>query len=124
MTKGHIPRDFYVEKLRARRMNGFVKVITGIRRCGKCDYTSAGDNQVNDDDKSGMLYEVPATLNDTWGYKPFDQNWKSADKVMSVREQLASLHTNYLLNIGPDPLGRIPAPCAEILRSAAPRLNV
>ena len=91
--------------------------------CGKCDYTSAGDNQVNDDDKSGMLYEVPATLNDTWGYKPFDQNWKSADKVRSVREQLASLHTNYLLNVGPDPLGRIPAPCAEILRSAAPRLK-
>ena len=35
MAKGHIPRDFYVEKLLARRMNGFVKVITGIRRCGK-----------------------------------------------------------------------------------------
>lgn len=30
-----IPRDFYVDKLLARRMNGFVKVITGIRRCGK-----------------------------------------------------------------------------------------
>ena len=30
-----IRRDFYVEKLLGRRMNGFVKVITGIRRCGK-----------------------------------------------------------------------------------------
>ena len=30
-----IPRELYVEKLLARRMNGFVKVITGIRRCGK-----------------------------------------------------------------------------------------
>ena len=35
MAKRRIPRDFYVEKLLARRMNGFVKVITGIRRCGK-----------------------------------------------------------------------------------------
>ena len=35
MAKRHIPRDSYVEKLLARRMNGFVKVITGIRRCGK-----------------------------------------------------------------------------------------
>lgn len=30
-----IPRDAYVEKLMTRRLNGFVKVITGIRRCGK-----------------------------------------------------------------------------------------
>ena len=30
-----IQRDLYVERLLARRMNGFVKVLTGIRRCGK-----------------------------------------------------------------------------------------
>lgn len=30
-----IMRDFYVGRLLSRRMNGFVKVITGIRRCGK-----------------------------------------------------------------------------------------
>ncbi len=35
MRKISIARDSYVERLLARRMNGFVKVITGIRRCGK-----------------------------------------------------------------------------------------
>ena len=35
MRKVSIARDSYVETLLARRMNGFVKVITGIRRCGK-----------------------------------------------------------------------------------------
>ena len=35
MARTQIPRELYVEKLLARRMNGFVKVITGIRRCGK-----------------------------------------------------------------------------------------
>ena len=35
MKKIQIKRDIYVEKLLARRLNGFVKVITGIRRCGK-----------------------------------------------------------------------------------------
>ena len=35
MEKGLIKRGFYVEKLMSRRMNGFVKVITGVRRCGK-----------------------------------------------------------------------------------------
>ncbi len=35
MKNIQIKRDVYVEKLLARRLNGFVKVITGIRRCGK-----------------------------------------------------------------------------------------
>ena len=35
MKNTRIPRASYVEKLMSRRMNGFVKVITGIRRCGK-----------------------------------------------------------------------------------------
>ncbi len=30
-----IPRNFYLEKLISRRHNGLIKVITGIRRCGK-----------------------------------------------------------------------------------------
>ena len=35
MKKISIQRDSYVEKLMSCRLNGFVKVITGIRRCGK-----------------------------------------------------------------------------------------
>ena len=30
-----IQRDFYLEKLIQRKGNGLIKVITGIRRCGK-----------------------------------------------------------------------------------------
>ena len=30
-----IRRDFYLDKLIKRRNNGLIKVITGIRRCGK-----------------------------------------------------------------------------------------
>ena len=30
-----IKRDFYLKKLICRRNNGLIKVITGIRRCGK-----------------------------------------------------------------------------------------
>ena len=35
MHEREIKRDSYVEKLLSRQMNGFVKIITGIRRCGK-----------------------------------------------------------------------------------------
>ena len=30
-----IKRDLYLEKLCSRRRNGMIKVVTGIRRCGK-----------------------------------------------------------------------------------------
>ena len=35
MSTTVIRRDRYVEQLKARMHNGLVKVITGIRRCGK-----------------------------------------------------------------------------------------
>lgn len=30
-----IKRDIYLEKLKNKKENGLIKVITGIRRCGK-----------------------------------------------------------------------------------------
>lgn len=97
---------------------------------GMGDYRSTGDNQVDFDVKTGAshrpgesavghrtgLYECPATLNDTWGYKSFDNNWKSADKVLELKQRLNARGINYLLNVGPDYLGRFPAPAIDILR--------
>ncbi|MBQ8576879.1 MAG: alpha-L-fucosidase [Clostridia bacterium] len=83
---------------------------------GRGDYASAGDNEIPDDNKGTMLFETPATLNDTWGYKSFDNNWKSPEKVRQIKEHLNARGINYLLNVGPDYLGRIPAPAADILR--------
>lgn len=85
---------------------------------GRGDYASAGDNEIPDDDKGAMLFETPATLNDTWGYKSFDNNWKDPETIKKIREHLNSRGINYLLNVGPDYLGRIPAPAVEMLRKA------
>lgn len=85
---------------------------------GMGDYDSADDNYIPDDDKGALLYETPATLNDTWGYKAFDQNWKDARRVLEIKEHLNTRGINYLLNVGPDALGRIPAPAVDILREA------
>lgn len=62
------------------------------------------------------LFETPATLNDTWGYKSYDQNWKSAEEVKRIKEHLNSRGINYLLNVGPDALGRFPAAATDILK--------
>ena len=66
---------------------------------------------------NNIFYEVPATLNDTWGYKAYDQNWKSAEKVLKIKNDLNSKGINYLLNVGPDHLGRFPAPAVEVLKN-------
>lgn len=97
-----------------------------VRECQPCclvnsrigngfgDYESAGDNFIPGDDKGNLLYETPATLNDTWGFKYFDNNWKDADKVYKIKTHLNERGINYLLNIGPDWLGRLPGAAFDI----------
>ncbi len=88
---------------------------------GMGEYRSLSDNQVTVDFVPDGLIESPATLNDTWGFKHFDQNWKDADRIIAIREHLRSHGVNYLLNVGPDYLGRIPAPSVDILREVGRR---
>ncbi len=42
-----------------------------------------------------------------WGYTRFNPNWKSAEQLLQYLIQAAQGGGNYLLNIGPDPRGRI-----------------
>ena len=88
---------------------------------GFCDYISADDNEIPNENNNG-LYETPCTLNLTWGFKPADQNWKSADEVLKIKNHLNSQGINYLLNIGPDHLGRFPAKSIEILKEVGKRV--
>ena len=83
---------------------------------GLGDYRSMGDNEIPDEYMNDILVETPATLNQTWGFKYFDADWKSADEVLRIKKHLNDRGVNYLLNVGPDHLGRIPAPAQDILR--------
>ena len=65
------------------------------------------------------LYETAATLNDTWGYKYFDHSWKSPETVLKNKNHLNFMGINYLLNVGPDALGRIPSISQDILLKVA-----
>lgn len=80
------------------------------------DYGSLGDNQIPVGRIAGE-YETPATMNDTWGYKSRDRNWKSVDTLLYLLVDLASKGLNYLLNVGPTAKGEIPAPSVARLRA-------
>lgn len=84
---------------------------------GKGDYRSCGDNEIPNESVGDELVEAPTTLNTTWGYKTFDNEWKDADKVREIKKHLNDRGINYLLNVGPDYLGRIPVMAEKILRA-------
>lgn len=81
---------------------------------GMQDFDSLGDNLFPVDGGETPV-ESAATLNDTWGYKSGDQNWKPFAEIRDTLIDLASRNTNLLLNFGPDGCGRIPAPALEVL---------
>ncbi len=82
---------------------------------GLGDYVSCGDNELPTDNDA--LYEAPITLNHTWGYKAFDNDYKSEREVKEILRRCRLAGANLLLNIGPDPLGRLPAPSISVLKS-------
>ena len=105
---------------------------------GAYDYVSLGDNEIPSavpenaavaeaamNEINGFkpspygLYEPAATINHSWGYFAWDHDWKSAETIAANRQKLGRLGINYLLNGGPDELGRIPLKSQQILRRAA-----
>ena len=89
-------------------------LVSGRIGSGLGDYASTGDNFIP------LLptkkpWEVPATLNHTWGFNKFDTAWKQPEAIIRNLVKIVSRGGNYLLNIGPDGLGRIPAESQRIL---------
>ena len=61
-------------------------------------------------------WEACMTMNDTWGFKSYDENWKSGPTLIRTLVDIASKGGNYLLNVGPTALGEIPGPSIERLK--------
>ncbi len=65
----------------------------------------------------GFDWEACMTMGSSWGYKSWDTEWKSAEVLVQNLLRIASLGGNYLLNIGPTPLGEIPQESIERLQA-------
>ena len=81
------------------------------------DYATAQDNAIPPDLQAEIDWETPATINDTWGFKTHDHNWKSTTQLIQNLIEIVSKGGNYLLNIGPDAEGAIPQPSVERLQA-------
>lgn len=72
----------------------------------------------------GVYWESCMTMNDTWGFKRNDHNWKSPRVLLHQLIDCASKGGNYLLNVGPTAEGEIPAPSVERLAEMGRWLRV
>lgn len=72
----------------------------------------------------GKDWETCMTINNTWGFKTTDTDFKSSDSLLHNLIDIASKGGNYLLNVGPTPQGTIPQPEVDRLRAMGDWLKV
>ena len=56
-------------------------------------------------------------MNDSWGYQPFDRNYKSPNMIVRTLADVISMGGNLLIDIGPKADGSIPAEQVKILEN-------
>ena len=73
------------------------------------DFWIPGDNKIPEGKEAKDTYwETPGTLNNTWGYKSYDVDWKSTEELVYWITEITSKGGNYLLNVGPTAEGVFP----------------
>ncbi|WP_085536816.1 alpha-L-fucosidase [Massilibacteroides vaginae] len=86
-----------------------------------------GENKAGYSGESGISalpLETCETMNGMWGYKMTDQNYKSTKDLIHYLVKAAGKNANLLMNVGPQPDGRIPAVAIERLKEVGAWMNV
>jgi alpha-L-fucosidase len=73
---------------------------------------------------AGVDWETCMTMNDTWGYKASDHDFKTTRQLIRTLVDVASKGGNFLLNVGPDGDGRIPETSVQRLKGMGAWLAV
>ena len=101
----------------------------GMQGLSKTDQEYAGDfgtpeQEIPANGLPGVDWESCMTMNTTWGYKFYDDKWKSTEEIIRNLIDIASKGGNYLLNVGPTAEGLIPAPSRERLAAVGKWMNI
>jgi alpha-L-fucosidase len=102
--------------------NGVAGTTDGQQRVG--DYGTPEQTIPANGFGPGVDWETCMTMNDTWGFKKQDQNWKSTQTLIRNLVDIASKGGNYLLNVGPTSEGLIPDASIERLNQIGQWMSV
>ena len=72
----------------------------------------------------GQNWETCMTMNNSWGYRKSDNNWKSSEILIRNLVKIAARGGNYLLNIGPKPDGTFPEESVHRLKEIGRWMDV
>jgi len=86
--------------------------------------TETPEQHIPDTGLGDRDWEACMTINDTWGFKSNDHNWKSSKTLIQQLIDIASKGGNYLLNVGPTKEGLIPGPSVERLEDMGKWMEV
>ncbi|AQQ70371.1 Alpha-L-fucosidase [Limihaloglobus sulfuriphilus] len=120
---------FSIDKAKSRRLCDFVHelqpacLVNGRIGHDLGDFSEISDNGVPSTVVE-QAWETPLTMNDSWGYKVDDNNWKKPQTLVRYLSGIVGKGGNCLLNIGPDGDGNIPEQSVEILDSIGSWLRI
>ncbi|HEY8485682.1 MAG TPA: alpha-L-fucosidase [Longimicrobiales bacterium] len=98
--------------------------MQGLTKEGHIGDFGTPEQEVPPQGLPGVDWESCMTMNDTWGYKSFDDNWKDTRTLIRILIDAASKGGNFLLNVGPTAEGVIPAPSVHRLREIGEWMKV
>jgi alpha-L-fucosidase len=101
----------------------------GMQGMSKTDREYSGDfgtpeQQIPANGLPGVDWESCMTMNTTWGFKFYDDKWKTPETIIRNLIDVASKGGNYLLNVGPTADGVIPQPSVERLAAVGKWMKV
>jgi alpha-L-fucosidase len=114
---GHIDTMWYdgwwpfdAEGWQAERMNAMVRelqphILVNNRNALPGDFATPEQHTTP---VPGRLWEACVTMNDSWGYTTYDQNWKTPRQLLGMALDAAREGGNLVVNVGPRPDGSIP----------------
>lgn len=118
--------DEYAEKLNAQ-LALQPRIITNDRLKRPNfpgDYKTPEQRIPKLDELDGKDWETCMTMNGTWGYKSYDNNWKSTETMVRNLIDIASKGGNYLLNVGPKATGEFPEQSIKALKEIGAWMKV
>ena len=110
--------DEYAEKLNALlKMQPNIITNDRLKRPNyPGDYKTPEQRIPNLSELDGKDWETCMTMNETWGYKSYANNWKSLETLVRNTVDIASKGGNYLLNVGPKADGTFPQESIDLLK--------
>jgi alpha-L-fucosidase len=88
------------------------------------DYKTPEQRIPNLSELDGKDWETCMTMNETWGYKSYANNWKTVETLVRNLIDIASKGGNYLLNVGPKSDGTFPQESINILKGMGEWMKV